>query len=151
MRYTEADLKMIEEYKNFKVKHNGQDKYKEYLKLIPFEDRRYQCRQCYCVFAYKDLIDGMCPECYTDASITQRCPLDTRCQCEHSVSMSIEYCPICDQVVCPQCGINHSVVGITRVTGYLADVSGFGNGKKQEVKDRVRTEIHNGNFKQVSK
>ena len=38
---------------------------------------------------------------------------------------------------CPECG-SHDVVQISRVTGYLQEVSGWNAGKQQELKDRAR-------------
>ena len=39
--------------------------------------------------------------------------------------------------VCPGCG-SHDVAQISRVTGYLQEVSGYNRAKQQEVKDRTR-------------
>jgi len=42
--------------------------------------------------------------------------------------------------VCPECGA-HSVEVVSRITGYLSAVSGWGNAKRQEFKDRHRVNI----------
>jgi anaerobic ribonucleoside-triphosphate reductase len=39
--------------------------------------------------------------------------------------------------MCPDCG-NHNVSQLSRVTGYIGDVGGWNNAKKQELKDRKR-------------
>ena len=57
-----------------------------------------------------------------------------------SVVTGIEYCPLCGQAVCPECG-SHDVVQVSRVTGYLQDVSGWNAGKQQELKDRMRYSV----------
>ena len=46
-------------------------------------------------------------------------------------------CPLCGSPMCPQCN-NHLVDQLSRVTGYMAPVSGWGASKKQEFKDRQR-------------
>jgi anaerobic ribonucleoside-triphosphate reductase len=67
------------------------------------------------------------------------CPLDhCHCNCNGGKPIiGIEYCPICGDPICPECG-THDVTQISRVTGYLQDVNGFNEGKKQELKDRNR-------------
>jgi anaerobic ribonucleoside-triphosphate reductase len=51
------------------------------------------------------------------------------------VVATIKSCPICDRPMCPDCG-NHNVSQLSRVTGYIGDVGGWNNAKKQELKDR---------------
>ena len=51
-----------------------------------------------------------------------------------------DLCPVCERAMCPQCG-NHSVVSLSRVTGYFSDTNGWNNAKKQELKDRTRYAI----------
>jgi hypothetical protein len=67
------------------------------------------------------------------------CPLD-HCHCTHNITETIEYCPLCGEPVCPDCG-SHDVSQVSRVTGYLADVAGWNQGKQQELKDRARYTI----------
>ena len=47
---------------------------------------------------------------------------------------------LCGKPVCPECG-SHDVVQVSRVTGYLQDVSGWNAGKQQELKDRTRYSV----------
>jgi anaerobic ribonucleoside-triphosphate reductase len=44
------------------------------------------------------------------------------------------------KAVCPECG-SHDVTQISRVTGYLQDVSGWNASKQQELKDRMRYSV----------
>jgi hypothetical protein len=75
-----------------------------------------------------------CGETY----LVQMCPLD-HCHCTETKPIDhIEYCPICKQPICPNCG-THDVTQISRVTGYYQDVGGFNEAKKQELRDRHRT------------
>ena len=52
----------------------------------------------------------------------------------------IHVCPVCGEFYCPECG-SHNVLPISRITGYLQDVSGWNEAKKQELLDRKRFEI----------
>ena len=100
------------------------------LDEIPVEERRYKCHTCHLI------VDAStCPNC-GEAHLQILCPLD-HCHCAHEIVTGIEYCPLCGAAVCPECG-SHDVVQISRVTGYLQDVSGWNAGKQQELKDRVR-------------
>ncbi|WP_305063866.1 anaerobic ribonucleoside-triphosphate reductase [Methanococcoides sp.] len=49
----------------------------------------------------------------------------------------IATCKVCGDPVCPDC-MNHNVHQLSRVTGYLSNVSGWNEAKKQELKDRNR-------------
>lgn len=51
-----------------------------------------------------------------------------------------DVCPVCRRAICPEC-FNHSVVSLSRVTGYIQDVSGWNEAKKQELMDRKRYEL----------
>jgi len=53
-----------------------------------------------------------------------------------------ELCPVCNKPACPECW-NHSVVSLSRVTGYVQDISGWNNAKRQELLDRQRYAIMN--------
>lgn len=107
----------------------------KYRKLtdIPLEERRYKCHTCHLI-----VDESPCPNC-GEARPEIMCPLD-HCHCSHEVLAGIEYCPLCGAAVCPDCG-SHDVVQISRVTGYLQDVSGWNAGKQQELKDRVHYNI----------
>ena len=94
---------------------------------------RYKCSNCKVVFEAEE---PLCPLCNTSDAVKVMCPRD-HCNCPHGVVESIAYCPECGAPMCPLCE-SHDVVQISRVTGYLQDVSGFNAGKKQELKDRQR-------------
>lgn len=49
-------------------------------------------------------------------------------------------CLECGSMMCPICH-RHNVTQISRVTGYMSDVSGWNEGKRQEFKDRKRYNI----------
>ncbi len=100
---------------------------------IPIAERRYKCHSCHLV-----VDETPCPAC-GERNMEIMCPLDT-CDCAHEISSTIEYCPLCGEAVCPECG-SHDVVQISRVTGYLQDVSGWNAGKQQELKDRQRYSV----------
>ena len=106
---------------------------KDILATIPFAERRYKCHTCHTI------VDEMpCPKC-GEPHVAVMCPLD-HCHCGHDLITAHAYCPLCGEPVCPECG-THDVVAISRVTGYLQDVSGWNSGKRQELKDRHRHEI----------
>ena len=56
--------------------------------------------------------------------------------CMATVS-GIAWCESCGGAMCPKCG-RHHVIQLSRVTGYIGSVSGFNEGKKQELRDRKR-------------
>lgn len=100
---------------------------------IPESDRKYKCHTCHLI-----VDESPCPAC-GDVNPEIMCPLDN-CDCSHEITATIEYCPLCGESVCPECGC-HDVVQISRVTGYLQDVSGWNAGKQQELKDRQRYSV----------
>lgn len=106
------------------------------LDRIPKEERRYKCFTCLYI-----VDESPCPRC-KETHLVQMCPLD-HCHCTHEVIMGIEYCPMCGQAICPDCG-SHDVTQISRVTGYLQDVAGWNAGKQQELKDRTRYDAEKG-------
>lgn len=119
MQWSEEQLRLVEQYKD--INH------------IPFAERRYKCYTC------KLVVDETpCPVCGGD-DMEIMCPLD-HCHCSHEIITSIEYCPLCGSAVCPECG-SHDVVQISRVTGYLQEVSGWNAAKRQELKDRTRYNV----------
>lgn len=128
VQWTDVELQII---------RNAEGKsYKTVLNEIPEDKKKWKCHTCYTILKNSELIDKKCPIC-GEPQLIQMCPLDHN-GCGHDVVSSILICPVCAQPVCPVCG-DHSVVAITRVTGYLQDLSGFNAAKKQEVRDRVRT------------
>ncbi len=62
----------------------------------------------------------------------------------YGVIATILTCPVCGRAACPVCG-SHNVEQISRVTGYVQAVSGWNAAKKQELLDRQRYNIGNGN------
>lgn len=58
----------------------------------------------------------------------------------HDVHSGTKNCKLCGEAVCPVCG-NHNVTQVSRVTGYMGDVKGWNNAKKQELLDRKRYNI----------
>ena len=100
---------------------------------IPENERMYKCHTCHHI-----VDESPCPVC-GDVNLDIMCPLDNS-DSSHEISGTIEYCPFCGEPVCPECGC-HDVVQISRVTGYLQDVSGWNAGKQQELKDRQRYSV----------
>jgi methionyl-tRNA synthetase len=94
---------------------------------------KYLCYTCSTVVEEKP-----CPVC-GEVYLENMCELDN-IKCHHDVIQGIAYCKKCGKPVCPICNA-HSVVQISRVTGYYQDVSGWNEAKKQELKDRVRYSI----------
>jgi len=103
------------------------------LQDVPEAERRYKCHTCHLI------VDTVpCPRC-GEEHLEIMCPLD-HCQCSHEIITNIEYCPLCGEAVCPECG-SHDVIQISRITGYLQDVTGWNAGKQQELKDRKRYSV----------
>ena len=102
----------------------------KHLEDIPSAERRYKCHTCHLI-----VDEAPCPKC-GEEHLEIMCPLD-HCHCSHEILSGIDYCPLCHAAACPECG-SHDDVQISRVTGYLQDVSGWNAGKQQELKDRVR-------------
>lgn len=63
--------------------------------------------------------------------------------CAHDVVSNTTHCEVCGEPCCPDC-LNHHVEQLSRVTGYVGNVSGFNAGKQQEFKDRTRFNINAG-------
>ena len=108
------------------------------LDEIPMNERRYKCFSCWKIFSVDhcaNVNDPRCPICGTP-EVKQMCPMD-HTKCVHEVFPYSILCPICGEPVCPECG-SHDVEVMSRVTGYLQDLSGWNAGKQQEFKDRVR-------------
>ena len=97
---------------------------------------RYKCHTCHLIVE-----EIPCPNC-GETKLDIMCPLD-HCHCSHEITTEIKYCPECGKPVCPVCG-SHDVVQISRVTGYMQDVSGWNAGKQQELKDRKRYSVEDG-------
>ena len=138
--YNEREIRIIDHFRSFKPRNDSRaTKYQQYLKTIPQEQKRYKCYDCFKILHNDELIDGKCPTCGSSHMLVEMCPIDHN-GCGHEITGKIEYCPICGESICPNCG-DHNVVVVSRVTGYLSDVSGWNNAKQQELKDRVRSEL----------
>lgn len=105
---------------------------------------RYKCHTCKLIINGEDLEptgdDEVCPVCHSASGLRPMCELDGRCSCAMELQPTIKYCESCGDPVCPGCG-SHDVVQISRVTGYLQEVSGWNAGKQQELKDRKRYDV----------
>ena len=97
----------------------------------------YKCHTCYSIWDDSQIIDGCCP--CGEKHIEKMCKLDHICTCEREHSEGIIICPSCHEPTCP-CGC-HDVVVISRVTGYLSDISGWNEGKRAELIDRNRVNL----------
>jgi anaerobic ribonucleoside-triphosphate reductase len=102
-------------------------------------EQKYKCHTCHIVINESDLIGGNCPKCESNFALKPMCENDTLA-CEHDIVDGLAYCPECGEPCCPECGC-HDVSQISRVTGYLQEVSGWNAGKQQELKDRHRVNI----------
>jgi rubrerythrin len=128
------------------------------LRDIPENDSLFKCHKCKGIF---DIYSGgvpvlmalsnkngiICPECKSE-STELMCRVDAysiylklnRFDCRKGVLINgVDVCPICRTSMCPECG-NHNVVSWSRITGYINDVSGWNEGKKEELMDRKRYE-----------
>ena len=101
---------------------------------------RYKCNLCHLIINEEHLVDGNCPEC--GKAVDKMCPNDHLCTCMYDVTSGLHFCKICGAPVCP-CGC-HDVAQLSRVTGYLADVSGWGAGKLAELRDRAHYNVLTG-------
>lgn len=129
------------------------------LVSIPENESLFKCHICKHIFDIYDegvpvmiaLVpkdDVCCPNCGAN-NVELMCRVDAysiflklkgfKCR-EGVVINGTDICPICKTSMCPQC-YNHSVVSLSRVTGYIQDVSGWNAAKKQELLDRKRYEF----------
>lgn len=118
------------------------DEFRKYIGLknlnkLPDIMKRYKCPICHLA----NFTEAECPDC-GNTSNQLMCPLD-HCDCHHEITEQLAYCPICGEPMCPECG-SHDVFQLSRVTGYIQDVAGWGKGKQQELKDRHRVQIATG-------
>ena len=104
----------------------------------------YKCYTCKLIIQAEDLEpagdEEVCPVCHAGDNLRVMCEQDCRCTCPREITPTVKWCPVCEEPVCPGCG-SHDVVQISRVTGYLQEVSGWNAGKQQELKDRKRYTI----------
>lgn len=150
------------EYEDYKEREDKYDK----LRSLPENDSLFKCHCCKTIF---DIYSGgvsilmalsnkngiLCPECKSE-STELMCKVDAYSvflklkgfNCRRGMLNSgADICPICRSSMCPECG-NHSVVSWSRITGYLNDISGWNEGKKEELLDRKRYIIDNGGIMQ---
>jgi len=106
-------------------------------------DKCFKCHNCKAIVFESDFVDGACPKCGCVDSLQPMCEKDCECHCVMDVHETIAYCPVCGAPACPGCG-SHDVTQISRVTGYLQEVSGWNAGKQQELKDRQRYDATTG-------
>jgi len=141
MIWTPSQLKIIEFLKGKDWESLPQRVDRSFIDKIPKEARRYKCLDCNTIIDHEDVKEeGVCPSCGAK-NLVVMCPLD-HCHCSHDIVFKIESCPICGEFICPADGCAcHSVVAISRVTGYLQDVSGFNRGKRAEISDRKRYNV----------
>ena len=132
---------MIDAFKRFEPskERNAGTKYQQFLKQIPENQKRYKCHTCFVILNSADVVDGKCGSCGDSAGLVEMCNLDHN-GCPHDIVGRIEFCPVCGECVCPECG-DHSVISVSRVTGYIANVKSFNQGKVAELKDRVRSNL----------
>jgi anaerobic ribonucleoside-triphosphate reductase len=129
------------------------------LRYLPENDSLFKCHKCKTIF---DIYSGgmpvlmalsnkngiLCPECKSE-STELTCKVDAysiylklsgfNCRKGELIS-GTDICPSCNRPICPEC-CNHQVVSLSRVTGYMSDISGWNNAKRQELKDRKRYTI----------
>lgn len=118
------------------------DEYKKFIGIkslnsLPDNLKRYKCEICHAA----GFTTPECPDCGNKNTFLM-CPID-HVHCSHDVTEGVHCCPICGGYICPVCG-SHDVTVLTRITGYIQDLSGFNAGKAQEVKDRHRVNIATG-------
>jgi len=99
----------------------------------------FKCDPCKTLFHDEDLNEGKCPIC--GKAVVKLCERDPG-SCKHpdEIFGIVEYCPVCGKPCCPLCK-SHDVMVLSRITGYIQDVSGWNAGKAQELKDRTRYSV----------
>jgi hypothetical protein len=101
----------------------------------------YKCHTCFLLFEDSDVTvrdkKVVCPKCFNELEPT--CDLDHECDCADEISSGTKVCPQCNHFTCP-CGC-HDVFVMSRITGYLGELSGWNNGKRAEFNDRTRYDV----------
>lgn len=92
---------------------------------------------CKLILKETDLEEGKCPECNTIPK--PMCEQDHECTCQVDIQGGTQVCPECREFTC-KCGCHDAFV-ISRVTGYLAEVGGWGAGKRAEFADRTHYDV----------
>lgn len=149
----------LEETPTYMVSSDRTEKY-EMLRSLPENETMHKCHHCHYVF---DVSQGgqanilvilrtrswvYCPNC-GEKDPELMCKIDAysivlgikgkNCRTGEVIA-GTDLCPICGRPMCPKC-YNHSVVSLSRVTGYVQDLSGWNNAKRQELLDRQRYAI----------
>lgn len=141
------------------VSNIREEKY-NHLRDLPDNQSLYKCPHCKYIFNINNagmanilaILSGkwfsFCPICKRNDS-ELLCKVDSyslflkrqgiKCRNGESIA-GVELCPICNHSICPQC-MNHNVIAVSRVTGYMGVVDGWNNGKKQELLDRQHYNI----------
>ncbi len=149
----------IEEVSTRIVSNDREEKY-EMMRSLPENETMHKCHHCNFIFDTSKAGQAniltilrtrswvFCPRCGEKDSELM-CKVDAysvvlklqgkNCRKEEVMS-GTELCPVCNDPICPVC-YNHSVISLSRVTGYLQDTSGWNNAKRQELKDRQRYAI----------
>ena len=139
---------------------NMREEIYDMLRSLPENETMHKCQHCNFVFdisqggqlniltILRDRSYAYCPRCMM-RDPTLMCKVDAysvvlkiqgkNCR-QGEVIAGTDLCPICDRPMCPEC-YNHSVVSLSRVTGYVQDISGWNSAKRQELKDRQRYAI----------
>lgn len=60
--------------------------------------------------------------------------------CGKGCMANTSVCPVCGEMCCVGC-FGHDVEILSRVTGYIGNVSAWNSGKQQEFMDRQRTDV----------
>lgn len=128
---------------------------------LPENESIFKCNQCRTIFniyniglpIFMSLIpknDVRCPNCGINGAELM-CRADVysiylkmkgyKCR-DSSVISGTDMCPVCSSPICPRC-FNHTVISLSRVTGYMSDISGWNNAKRQELSDRKRYDFGN--------
>lgn len=159
IKYGEINMSNIEDIPTCTVSSDKEEKY-DMLRSLPENETMHKCMHCNFIF---DLSQGgqaniltilrygwytYCPRCGMK-NPELICKIDAysvvlkiqgrNCR-KGEVIAGTDLCPVCNKPMCPLC-YNHSVVSLSRVTGYVQDISGWNNGKRQELKDRQRYAI----------
>lgn len=103
---------------------------------------KYKCHSCKTIsIPSEEITDDKCPVCGANKSfLNKQCENDCLCHCAYEVNSGVAFCQVCGEPECPVCG-SHDVAQISRVTGYLQEVSGWNSAKQQELRDRQRYDI----------
>jgi hypothetical protein len=97
----------------------------------------YKCNACGHFLEERDLIDSKCPGCGMVPE--KRCSKDRICNCIYDIEGGTQVCTECGEFTC-KCG-SHSVMVLSRITGYIQEIGGWNYGKVSEFVDRHRVSI----------